>query len=196
MAIQFAYWGVMPAMRRTLLAAASAVVVIVSAQQAQAVCCDEAGMYVKQGYRVNQCWPWPHVCPDRIAVHEPFCMMINNGWRRQNLIGSHYFNPETNQLTSAGQLRVQWIMTQAPPDRRAIFVERTIDPNSSSQRIAAVQEYATQVGVDGRPPQVTGTYLASESRPAAIVDATNTKFLQSMPAPVLPAIQASNATAQ
>ncbi len=184
-------------MRRTLLAAASAVVVIVCAQQVQAVCCDETAMYIKQGYRTNQIWPWPYVCPDRIAVREPFCMMINNGWRRQNMLGAHHFNPETNQLNAAGQLRVQWIMTQAPPDRRSIFVERTLDQNATGQRIAAVQEYAVQVGIDGRPPQVAVTHLVSEGRPAAIVDATNTKFQQNMPVPVLPASQSTaSSTAQ
>ena len=55
----------MPAMRRTFLAAAAAVVVIAFTQQAHAVCCDDTAMYVKQGYRANQMWPWPYVCPDR-----------------------------------------------------------------------------------------------------------------------------------
>ena len=176
-------------MRRTFLAAAAAVVVIASTQQASAVCCDDTAMYVKQGYHANQMWPWPYVCPDRIAVREPFCIMVNNGWRRQNLIGAHHFIPETNQLNAAGQLRVQWIMTQAPPDRRSIFVERSLDQNVNNQRIAAVQEYATQVAIDGRAPQVAQTHLVSEGRPASVVDFTNTKFQQSMPLPVLPAAQ-------
>jgi hypothetical protein len=115
--------------------------------------------------------------------------MINNGWRRENMLGSHHFNPDTNQLNAAGQLRVQWVMTQAPPDRRGIFVERTLDQNSNNQRMTAVQEYATQVAIDGRPPQVTQTHLVTEGRPATVVDFTNTKFQQSMPVPVLPAAQ-------
>src|SRR4051812_24195955 len=179
----------MPAMRRTLLAAAAAVVVIASAQQASAVCCDETAMYVKQGYHTNQMWPWPYVCPDRVAVREPFAIMVNNGWRRQNLIGAHHFLPDSNQLNAAGQLRVQWIMTQAPLDRRSIFVERSLDQTVNNQRIAAVQEYATQVALDGRTPPVSQTHLASEGRPASVVDFTNTKFQQSMPFPVLPAAQ-------
>jgi hypothetical protein len=184
-------------MRRTFLAAATAVVVIASTQQASAVCCDETAMYVKQGYYTNSMWPWPYVCPDRIAVREPFAVMVNNGWRRENLIGAHHFIPETNQLNAAGQLRVQWIMTQAPPDRRSIFVERSLDQNVNAQRIAAVQGYATQVALDGRTPQVNQTHLVSEGRPASLVDFTNTKFQQSMPVPVLPAAQGNtSASAQ
>jgi hypothetical protein len=85
-------------------------------------------------------------------------------------------------------------MTQAPPDRRSIFVERALDQSINNQRIAAVQEYATQVTIDGRSPQVAQTHLVSEGRPASVVDFTNTKFQQSMPVPVLPAAQASGST--
>lgn len=184
----------MTAMRRTILTAAAAVAVIASARQASAVCCDDAAAYVKQGYYANAAWPWPYVCPDRIAVREPFCIMVNNGWRRQNLIGSHHFVPETNQLNAAGQLRIQWIMTQAPPDRRNIFVERSLDPNVSNQRIAAVQEYSTAVALDGRAAPVAQTHLVSEGRPASVVDFTNTKFQQSMPLPVLPAAAPTGGT--
>jgi hypothetical protein len=184
-------------MRRTILAVAAAVVVVASTQQVSAVCYDDSAMYIKQGYHANAMWPWPYVCPDRIAVREPFCIMVNNGWRRQNLLGAHHFIPETNQLNAAGQLRVQWIMTQAPPDRRSIFVERSLDQNISNQRIASVQEYSTQVAIDSRPAPVAQTHLVSEGRPATVVDFTNTKFQQSMPLPVLPASQGSgSASAQ
>ena len=44
-----------------------------------------------------------------------------------------------------------------------------------------------KVSIDGRMPQVEETYLVSEGRPAAVVDATNVNFMKSMPAPVLPA---------
>src|SRR5213082_50979 len=71
---------VMPAMRRTIFAAAALVLVLASVPSANAVCCDDTAMYVKRGYYVNKQWPWPYVCPDRIAVQEPFCIMVNNSW--------------------------------------------------------------------------------------------------------------------
>ena len=118
--------------------------------------------------------------------------MIENGWRRQNLLGAHHFNGDTNQLSKAGELRVQWIMTQAPPSHRQIFVERTLSGEVNAQRLAVVRDYASKVSIDGQMPQVEETYLVSEGRPATIVDATNVNFMKSMPAPVLPA--ASNNT--
>jgi len=179
-------------MRRTLIVALVLVVVAGMARSTLAVFCDDCARYEKQNFYMNHQWPWPYVCPDRLAVREPFCIMISNGWRRQNLLGEQHFNPETNQLTRAGELRVQWIMTQAPPDRRGIFIERTLNTDANTKRLEVVRDFATKVSTDGRMPQVEDTYLMSEGRPAAMVDATNVSFMKSMPAPVLPPVNASN----
>jgi hypothetical protein len=174
-------------MRRTLIAATALVMAAGFVHQANAVWVDETAHYVKRGYHENVNWPWPYICPDRLAVREPFCIMVTNGWRRQNLLGPHHFNAEANKLTTAGELRVHWIMTQAPPERRAIFVERALQPETTEQRLAAAREYAAQVGLDGQLPHVAETHLVSEGRPAAVVDATNVRFQESMPPPMLPA---------
>jgi len=174
-------------MRRALTAALAIVVFAGMAESVLAVFFDDAAYYEKKNFCVNHVWPWPYECPDRIAVREPFCQMIENGWRRQNLLGAHHFNPNTNELTMAGELRVQWIMTQAPPNRRNIFIERTLNGDANARRLAVVRDYATKVSIDGQMPQVEETYLVSEGRPASVVDATNVNFMKSMPAPVLPA---------
>jgi hypothetical protein len=179
---------------RTIIAAAAFAVVLGNVHTASAVWFDDGAMYVKHGYHANQAWPWPYVCPDRVAVQEPFCIMVNNGWRRQNLLGNHHFNPDTNQLNAAGQLKVQWIMTQAPPDRRNIFVERALDPKVNTDRLSAVRDYSTRVSLDGQSPQIAQTSIMSEGRPASVVDAVNVKFQQSMPAPVLPAAQSASSS--
>ena len=179
-------------MRRSLVIVVTCLAFAGSEQSARAVFFDDAAHYVKRGYHENKAWPWPYQCPDRIAVREPFNLMIQSGWRRQNLLGAHHFNPETNQLTTAGELRVQWILTQAPPEHRGIFVEHSINPDTNAQRMAAVRDYASRVAMNGQSPQIEETYLVSEGRPAAVVDATNVKFMQSMPAPVLPAATAAS----
>jgi hypothetical protein len=132
-------------------------------------------------------WPWPYVCPDRVAVREPFALMVSNGWRRQNLLGAHHFNNNNDKLTTAGELRVQWIMTQAPAHRRDIFVERSIEADVTAKRLVAVREYAALVPAEAGVPQISETYLISEGRPASVVDQTNTRFQESAPPPVLPA---------
>jgi len=174
-------------MRRTIIVSLAAVVLAGGARSASAVFVDSMAHHVKRGYRQNVLWPWPYICPDRMAVREPFAIMVNNGWRRQNLLGSHYFDPQTQQLTTAGELHVRWILTQAPPERRQLFIERSIDPAVTAQRVAAARQYASLVAVDGQVPPIYETNLMAEGRPATMVDMTNVRFMENMPVPVLPA---------
>lgn len=180
-------------MRRTILAILVFSVVLGSAASAWAVVFDSTCYYVKRGYHRNVAWPWPYFCPDRMAVREPFGIMIENGWRRQNLLGEHHFTPDAKALTKAGELKMQWILTQAPPTHRTVFVERSVDPSVTASRMAAAREYAAVVAVDGQPPQVSETHIVSEGRPASIVDSINVRFQESAMPPVLPAATAINA---
>jgi hypothetical protein len=173
-------------MRRAILAIIATLTMAVWATSASAVFLDSTAHYIKSGFRRNVAWPYPYICPDRVAVREPFEIMIRNGWRRQNLLGAHFFNPVTQQLTSAGELQVRWIMTQTPPTFRQVFVERAIDPAITAERIAATRQYASRVSLDGQTPEVFETNLIAEGRPAAIVDVTNVKFMENMRIPVLP----------
>jgi len=174
-------------MRRTIVVTLAALTTALWATSAPAVFIDSTVHYVKSGYRRNVAWPYPYICPDRVAVREPFEIMVRNGWRRQNLLGAHFFNPLTNQLTTAGELQVRWIMIQAPPEFRQVFIERAIDPTITADRIAATRQYAARVSLDGQTPDVYETNMIADGRPASIVDATNVKFMENMPVPVLPA---------
>lgn len=173
-------------MRRVIAAVVAVMLMAVWVAEAGAVWIDSTIRYVRTGYHRNEQWPWPYFCPDRDAVRQPFDAMIANGWRRQNLLGPHHFDAEKGTLTTAGELKVHWIMTQAPPERRSIFVERSLDPAVTEQRVEAARDYASRVATDGRTPQVSDTHLISEGRPAAAVDATYVRFNESMMPPVLP----------
>lgn len=173
-------------MRRTIVATILTLAMAHLATSASAVCIDSTAHYIKSGYHRNVDWPYPYMCPDRVAVREPFETMIRNGWRRQNLLGAYFFNPETHQLTLAGELQVRWIMTQAPPEYRQVFIERSIDPAVTADRIATTRQYASRVSLDGQMPEVFETNMMADGRPASIVDVTNVKFLENMPVPVLP----------
>jgi hypothetical protein len=171
-------------MRQAIIAA---IVVAFAASQASAADVDRLAWYIRYGYCQNADWPWPYVCPDRIAARDPFNLMVTNGWQRQNLLGAHHFTDDGGRLTTAGELKVRWIMTQAPPAHRDVFVERSIDPAVTAHRVAAARQYAEKVAINGQRPVVEETYLISEGRPASMVDAVNTRFEESMPPPVLPA---------
>jgi hypothetical protein len=189
-------------MRRTILAILTVSVVVGGAASAWGIVYDQAGpeqcnvdrptpfnrlkSYVKSGYHRNVDWPYPYICPDREAVRQPFAIMVHNGWRKQNLLGAHHFNADGNGLSTAGELKVYWIATQAPAEFRNIYVERAVEPAITADRVAAARAYATQVTLDGQPPEVLETNIIYEGRPASVVDAVNVRFQESAPPPVLP----------
>jgi len=146
---------------------------------------------VKRDYNRNHYWPHPFVEPDRNHVRAPIETMEANGWRRQNMLGSHHFDPETSKLTRAGRLKVQWILTQAPAHRRSIFVERGANQRVTTARIDAVETTAMATMPMGTFPDVRDTHLVYEGRRADYVDSTLRRFNTSQPAPVLPAAESS-----
>jgi hypothetical protein len=141
---------------------------------------------IELGREINKAWPYPHVCPDREWANAPFETMVANGWRRQNLLGAHHFNDE-NKLTPAGELKVRWTMTQTPPQYRQVYVERSLDPAVTEQRIATARQFAAQASMDGSEPIVRDTHIMSQGRPATSVVHEQKSFQQNMIPAVLPA---------
>ena len=66
-------------------------------------------------------------------------LMADNGWRRQNLLCDYHFSDDGQELTSAGQSRLQWIASQAPSNRRVVFVQQGPAPQLTSNRLDTVQ---------------------------------------------------------
>jgi len=115
----------------------------------------------------NNCWPEPFLRPDRLAVRAPFVIMVNNGWRRQNMLAEHHFEEGAGTLNQAAELKIRWIMTEAPRQHRTIYVRRANTPELTAARIAAVQEYAVQFAEEGQLPTVLETNLDAAGWPAA-----------------------------
>jgi hypothetical protein len=113
--------------------------------------------------------------------------MITNGWELQNLLIDQYFEDNGTRLTEAGRVRVRWIAFEAPPQHRIIYVHRSTVPEETAARVMVVQSYAAQV-LHGQPlPPILESNASVEGWPAERVDIINKKFLQSIPAPLLPA---------
>lgn len=130
----------------------------------------------------QQRWPRPYNCWDRDAARAPFPTMIHNGWRRQNLLADHDFSPDGTKLSSAGQAKVRWILTQAPLEHRSIFVRRAETAEQTAARINAVRDYAAKVAPDGGPPNILETHLSPAGYPVgwpASKDASITRHFQS-----------------
>jgi len=138
-------------------------------------------------FKRNNCWPKPFVCPDRQAVRAPFVIMVNNGWRRQNILGDYHFKNEHGELTEAGRLKVQWILTQAPEQHRIIFVHRASRQEETAARVDAVQQLASRIVPTGDLPQVMETHLNEAGWSADQIDKINRDFYEkSAPSPRLP----------
>jgi hypothetical protein len=146
----------------------------------------------KATYHQNAMWPSAYVLPARRGICQAFELTAANGWRRNNLLGKYDFDPESETgLTEAGKLRVERILAYAPPQRRTIFVQRSLEPNVTAERVEAVQSFAANRMPGIGPIDVQETILQDDGHPAASVDAVFTGFGANQPPPVLPA---SNAT--
>ena len=141
--------------------------------------------HVRSGYCENNMWPAQYVPTARCSVNSAYTAMINNGWRRQNLLGSHHFEEGSEQLSNAGKLKTKWILTQAPQDRRTVYIERGTNETETASRIAAVHSWANHQSPVIDPMSVTDTHIVSEGHTAGSVDHIFVGFQASQPAPVL-----------
>jgi hypothetical protein len=167
-----AYWGL-----------AAGFVLLVLASTAQANWWDD----IWRDYHRNKNWPQPFVHVDRAQTLVPFAVMQNNGWERENLMGAHHFTPDNTELTEAGRLKAQWILTQAPAHRRTIYVEYAGDAQKTAGRVRALQSLSTNFLPPGMIADVRPSRMMTEGWPASVVDQTNLQFQESRPLPVLPA---------
>ena len=111
--------------------------------------------------------------------------MVNNGWRRQNLLGDYHFNEDTNELTQAGKLKVNWVLSQAPPQRRSIYVQRGSNIEETGSRVAAVHEFTSNMSPSVGAVDVNDTHIVAEGHSAGAVDHLFIGFQANQPPPVL-----------
>ncbi len=148
----------------------------------------------RRGCEANRMWPNQYIPAARRSVYSSYDAMINNGWRRQNLLGAYHFNPETQELTDAGKLKVNWILSQAPQHRRGIFVERGRDLSRTATRVASVHEWAASISPSVGSVEVNDTHLVAEGHQAAAVDRIFVGFHTNQRPPVLPVDQGSSSS--
>jgi hypothetical protein len=135
----------------------------------------------------NNAWPEPFVSADRAAQRAPFCMMVDNGWKMQNTVGTFLYDPNTNEVNQAGELLVKWIVQQAPPHRRAVFVLKGDSPEATQVRLESVQAAVAKYACNGEIAPVILTHTEPPGWPAQYVDQMTQSFQATMPAPRLPA---------
>ncbi|MHC4405889.1 MAG: hypothetical protein ACYTG0_40110 [Planctomycetota bacterium] len=145
---------------------------------------------VIQDFKRNNCWPQPFVRADRASIRAPFALMVKNGWRRQNMLADHHFRDGT-ALNEAGQIKVRWIMTEAPRHHRTIYLRRADGPGQTTARMETVRQLAQRFTEKGQAPEIVLTGIDASGWPAARIDMIERGWSSSSPQPRLPANQAS-----
>ena len=141
---------------------------------------------VHVGFHRNNAWPQPFNEADALQVKQPFEIMKANGWRLHNTIGNDLFRPGDGSLLSAGQKRLQWIATQAPPARRQVFILRAATQEETNARIESVQEAMKSSVSPLSPPEIFVTEVAPPTISGSWATRINREWLENMAAPKLP----------
>lgn len=134
----------------------------------------------------NLCWPEPFREQDRHLTQSAFTIMKDNGWRLENTLSDSFFHAESQRLTRAGELKVRWIVTQAPVARRTVYVLRGETPAATTTRLDTVQEYLATLVPEGARPDVLLTDIVPPGGSGEYFDAVDRQFKASVPPPRLP----------
>ena len=131
----------------------------------------------------NTYWPKPFVQADRESVEDPFRTMIDNGRKLQHLLSAHHF--DGNELNEAGRIKTQWLVMQAPAHRRSIYVQRSINPGETIDRMKSVEAWTNKILRGGHV-----TVLASDMAPLSAsgerMDMIYRKAADTIPDPRIP----------
>ncbi|MCA9260216.1 MAG: hypothetical protein KDA61_13485 [Planctomycetales bacterium] len=170
------------------LTASLALVSLAHAQQCSSSACGHSDCREEfwNSYMQGAMWPTQYVQAPRNSICSTFEIMARNGWRRQNLLGQYHFKAGTGELTDAGRLKAHWVLTQAPVERRTVFIERAPSDEETAKRVAAVQDWSSgNARFDGKA-SISETDIVDVGRPAQAVDAVFTGWAANQPAPILP----------
>ena len=142
-------------------------------------------------YRNNQ-WPMPFRGIDTSSVLSYFEVQRNNGWKLHNTLGAAMFDPATNTLTDAGRNHMKWIVTQAPQDRRVLFVLVGDNQQETAARVEATQIAVSEMIPVGPLPTI---YLTDRDAPGSsgvYQTAINRAINGSVPNPRLTTVAPAN----
>jgi len=128
-------------------------------------------------------WPYPYNYQDRYAVREILRRQTDNGWVLATTLYDYYFDPDTQELTKSGRLRLKWILENAPARHRIVFVQAADKQEASQIRLASVKTHIAQlVGNDSMPP-VMLRVTSPLGRPAEEVRNIRDAALKNQPEP-------------
>jgi len=180
-------------MRRFCLITLTVLFTLLSASNAQAGW-NDFWEEVRLDWRRNNAWPEPFQSRDREVTRGYFAAMQRKGWQLETTVTDYHFDLETQKLTNAGRMKVRWILTQAPPQRRTVYVLLGKDKEQTATRIDSVQQAVASIMPEGPLPAVVQTNTIPRGSSAAYIHDINSRSETSRPDPVLPAGTSSAST--
>lgn len=144
---------------------------------------DDGGQQCCHEYYASHYWPYPYICEDRRYVNSLSQSQINNGWMTETTLYSYHFNEETNELTDAGRLHLQWILQDAPPEHRMVWVQTAPSKDVAAIQLASVRAAAVEMVGEENLPGISHRVTTPTGRPALEVDAIRRLEIQSIPEP-------------
>ncbi|MGQ9605967.1 MAG: hypothetical protein ACUVTW_07170 [Thermogutta sp.] len=172
-----------------IVAALSGMILAVSAPPAAAEGIKAFFHRIAEDTRRNNAWPDCFVPQDRFAATSPLELMVKKGWMGQNLISEQHFHQDTGNLTQAGKLKIEWILTEAPSTHRTIYVRQAAKPEETQQRLEAVQKWASEVVGPEGGIDIEVVRMSPPGWPAEMVDSLERKYMETLPAPRLPKLE-------
>ena len=134
----------------------------------------------------NNAWPQPFVQMDRLSACAPFVTMRQNGLGHEFTLGHYHFDPDTQSLTEAGQLKVLDIIRRQPEGYDKVYVLRGRDEQMSAIRLDSVQQSLAKFIPGGSLPDVQFAEFGPRGVPASYIDAIGRKAQATVPDPRLP----------
>ena len=136
----------------------------------------------------NNAWPDPFIQVDRQATRAPIELMVDDGWQLENTIPDELFNPETQELTRAGKMKVRTTLTEMPMKRRMVFVQRGKTDEITETRLRSVEKAATEIMGTAGPGMVALTDMVPRGGSGGYYQRIKTQYENSTPEPRLPAM--------
>ena len=143
----------------------------------------------------NNAWPQPFRGQDANSTNAPFEVMRANGWREFNTLSDAFFD-RSNQLTDAGLLKLQQVITQSPPNRKAVFVLKQDSAEETATRLEAVEVAVSGMLPIGDLPPIYVTDISPSTSSGAYQTTVNRALVKTTPTPRLPTFKSLNAPSQ
>lgn len=146
--------------------------------------------------RRNDAWPKPFQCYDRQAYHQIWYVNSSAGWANECTLTPDHFDAKTHHLNKAGLSKVAGIMSNLPEPARQIWVYTEGDAAIANARLSSVNEVLSENYSHWNAPPVAMTRHLPHGMSGSLVEDVQTKFVQSLPAPKVPAATGTTITGQ